>query len=272
MGEKIPKHSWGDRKKIIIFSIILIFLAASIILFLSSKYSKPSGKIVYVTTNGSGDFNCDGSDDQVEINQALAYVAENPQFTTVYLRGPNTYVISDSIFIGSNTVLEGDSTAVIKLKDKAGWKEEKPLITQMDSAGNHDIIIRGFEIDGNHDNNSEKDRGKGYYNLIHFVNSKNIQVHDMYMHDSHGDGLKVSRGSNIQFYNNTVYKLGHDALYVIYSSNVEAWNNNITCRTNSGLRIYNTNHVRFHNNVINSEGEGGAGIQVQKFNPAISNG
>jgi len=26
-------------------------------------------------------FNCDGSDDQVEINKALAYVAENPQFT-----------------------------------------------------------------------------------------------------------------------------------------------------------------------------------------------
>ena len=178
----------------------------------------------------------------------------------------------DSIFIGSNTILEGDSTAVIKLKDKAGWQEEKPLITQMDSAGNHNIIIRGFEIDGNHDKNSERDRGKGYYNLIYFVNSENIQVHDMYMHDSHGDGLKVSRGSNIQFYNNTVYKLGHDALYVIYSSNVEAWNNNITCRTNSGLRIYNTNHVTFHNNVIDSEGEGGAGIEVQKADPVNCDG
>src|SRR5665647_1461479 len=98
MSEKIPKNSWRDRKKIIIISIILIFLAAGTILYLSSKYSKPSGKIVYVTADGSGDFNCDGSDDQVEINLALAYVAENPQFTTVYLRGPNTYVISDSIF------------------------------------------------------------------------------------------------------------------------------------------------------------------------------
>ena len=97
-------------------------------------------------------------------------MAENRQLTTVYLRGLNTYVISDSIFIGNNTVLEGDSTSVIKLKDKAGWKKEKPLIMQMDSAGNHDIIIKGFEIDGNHDNNSELSREKGYYNLIHFVN------------------------------------------------------------------------------------------------------
>jgi hypothetical protein len=265
MEGKIPKHRWGNIKKIVIFSVILIFLAASIILFLSYK---SSNKIVYVTTNGSGDFNCDGRDDQIEINQALNYVAENPQYTTVYLTGPSTYIISDTIFIGSNTFLEGDSTAVIKLKDKAGWKEEKPLITQMDSAGDHDIVIGGFEIDGNHDNNSEIERGKGYYNLIYLVSSENIQVHDMYMHDSHGDGLKVSRCSNIKFYNNRVYKLGHDALYAIYSPNVEAWNNNITCRTNSGLRVYNTNQVSFHDNVINSEGEGGAGIQVQKSDPS----
>ena len=80
---------------------------------------------------------------------------------------------------------------MIKLKDKAGWNVEKPLITQMDSAGNQDITIKGFEIDGNHDKNSDKSRGKGYYNLMYFLNSENIKVHDMYMHDSHGDGLKV---------------------------------------------------------------------------------
>jgi hypothetical protein len=261
MNGKTTDHRRGNRKKIVIAGMILISIIAIVIFFQSAK---PSDNIVYVTTNGSGDFNCDGIDDQVEINKALTYVAENPEYKNVYLRGPGTYVISNSIFIGSNTVLEGDSTSVIKLKDNAGWKVEKPLIMQMDSAGNHNITIQGFEIDGNHDNNSDKSNGQGYYNLIYFVNSENIQVHDMYIHNSHGDGLKVSKGSNIQFYNNRVYKLGHDALYVIYSSNVEAWNNNITCRTNSGLRIYNTNHVKFHNNIINSEGEGGAGIEVQQ--------
>jgi hypothetical protein len=265
MDEKVPEYRSEKRKKIIIVSLILVFLIISIVIFLSSR---PSGKVIYINTNGSGDFNCDGIDDQVEINKALAYVAENPEYSTVYLKGPNTYTISDSIFIGSNTVLEGDRTAVIKLKDKAGWEEEKPLITQMDSAGNRDITIKGFEIDGNHDNNSEIDRGKGYYNLIQLVNSENVQVNNMYMHDSHGDGLKISRSSNIKFYDNRIYKLGHDALYVIYSPNVEAWNNTITCRTNSGLRVYNTNHVSFHNNIINSEGEGGAGIQVQKSDPS----
>ena len=267
MSGKIPKHGWVNRKKIVIFSVILIFLVAGLILFLPAK---SSNKIIYVTSTGLGDYNCDGSNDQVEINRALTYVAENPQFTTVYLRGPGTYVISDSIFIGNDTVLEGDPTAVIKLKENASWVKEKPLITQIDSAESHDIVIKGFEIDGNHDNNSEIGNGKGYYNLIYFVYSKNISVHDMYMHDSHGDGLKVSRSSNIKFYNNTVYKLGHDALYVTNSLNVKAWNNNITCRTNSGLRIYNTNHVKFYNNIISSNGGGGAGIEVQKFNPPVT--
>ncbi len=264
MSGKRQMYKWGKQKKLLFLCIIFVFLIASIIFILS----KPSSTTVYVTTNGSGDFNCDGSDDQIEINKALAYVAENPKFTTVHLEGPNTYVISDSIYIGSKTVLEGDPTAVIRLEDKAGWPLEKPMITQMDSAGNYDINIKGFEIDGNHDKNNEKNRGKGYYNLIHFLNCENIQVHSMYMHDSHGDGLKVVKCSGVKFYNNRVYKLGHDALYAIYSSNVEAWNNKITCRTNSGLRIYNTNHVKFYNNIIDSEGEGGAGIEIQKIGPS----
>ncbi|AKB17354.1 MULTISPECIES: disaggregatase related repeat-containing protein [unclassified Methanosarcina] len=258
------KNPWiyrqGEKKKKGILILILILLAGVTV----ALSNTPSEQTVYVNTDGSEAFNCDGIDDQVEINKALAYVAENPEYTTVHLKGPNTYTISSSILIGSNTILEGDSTTVIKLEDKAGWPEEKPLITQIDSSGNQNITIRGFEIDGNHDGNKEKGRGKGYYNLIHFLNCKNIQVYDMYMHDSHGDGLKVVKGYNIQFYNNTIYKLGHDALYIIYSSNVKAWNNKITCRTNSGLRVYNGNQVKFYNNVINSEGEGGAGIEIQK--------
>ncbi|HIH94542.1 TPA: DNRLRE domain-containing protein [Methanosarcina acetivorans] len=261
MNENQQIYRLGEKKRKGILILTLITLVTIVTIALSNA---PPEQTVYVNTDGSGDFNCDGTDDHVEINKALAYVTENPEYTTVHLKGPNTYVISDSIFIGSDTILEGDSTAVIKLEDKADWPLEKPLITQIDSSENHNITIRGFEIDGNHDGNKEKSRGKGYHNLIHFLNCKNIQVYDMYMHDNHGDGLKVVKGSNIQFYNNTVYKLGHDALYIIYSSNIEAWNNRITCRTNSGLRVYNGNHVKFYNNVINSEGEGGAGIEIQK--------
>ena len=228
---------------------------------------KPSNTTVSVAGDGSGNFTCDGSDDQVEINQAFAYVAENPQFTTVYLKGPNTYVISDSIFIGNNMTLEGDPTAVIKLIDNADWPVFKPLITQMDITGIHGVTIKGFEINGNHDNNLDKKKGFGYYDMTHFHNAKDIQVHDMYMHDGHGEGLVVKIGSNIQFYNNTVYKTGHNALYVEECQNVDAWNNKITVRTDSGLKSKDSNHIKFHDNVINSFYDwsaGGAGILISK--------
>lgn len=264
MNGSYLKQKWKRNKKTGASIAILIFLIAIGTTIISTTKSTTT---VYVAGDGKGDFNCDGIDDQIEINQALKYVAENPQLTTVYLKGPNTYIISDSVLIGNNTILEGDSTAVIKLEDNAGWQSDRPLITQIDRVGSYNITVKGFEIDGNHNNNEDKKRGEGYYNHFYFFNSANIRVHNMYMHDGHGDGLKVEKCYNAQFYNNKVYKLGHDGLYAIDSQNIEAWNNRITCRTNSGLRIWNSNHVKFHDNVIDSFyhwSAGGPGIQIQK--------
>jgi hypothetical protein len=110
MSEKMQIGKWENSRKIIIIGLILLLVIA-LIVFLRPVLQPqppqpqpqpqpgPSGKTVYVTTNGSGTFNCDGTDDQVEINRALTYVAENPDYTTVHLQGDSTYVISDTIFI-----------------------------------------------------------------------------------------------------------------------------------------------------------------------------
>ncbi len=271
MIEKYRGHLQQNWKRIKFYIIIYIFLFVMGIFILSNVQSTPSftpsDSIVYVTGNGSENFTCDGSNDQVEINQALAYVAENPQFTTVYLKGPNTYVISDSIFVGNDTTLQGDLTAVIKLIDNADWPVFKPLITQINSTGIHNVTIKGFEIDGNHDNNQDKKKGYGYYNMIHFRNSTDIQVHDMYLHDGHGEGLKVDNGYNTQFYNNRIYKTGHNGLFAENCEYVEGRDNKITIRTDSGFRIRNSNHVSLHDNEIDSFyhwSAGGAGILIEK--------
>jgi beta propeller repeat protein len=229
---------------------------------------RSSPPIIYVAGDGSGDLNCHGKDDQVQINQALKFVAENPGYTTVHLKGPFTYVIDDTILIGNNSILEGDSTAVIKLADHAGWPTMKPLIKQMRDRGNYNITVRGFEIDGNYAGNIEIMLGRGYYNTIYFIHTNNVKVYNMYMHDGMGDGLRINQGKNVQFYNNTIYKLGHDGLFAIMCENVEAWNNRITCRTDSGLRIWNSNKVKLHNNVIDSFhhwSAGGPGIQIERM-------
>ncbi|WP_235270730.1 disaggregatase related repeat-containing protein [Methanosarcina mazei] len=223
----------------------------------------PTAPIVYVAGDGSGDFNCDGKGDEVQINQALKFVAENSAYTTVHLKGPFTYTINSTIYIqGSNTILEGDSDAVVKLVNHAGWETMVPLIGSKGSISN--VTVRGFEINANHNGNTELSKGKGYYNCIYFGRVKNISVYDMYMHDGHGDGLRTYYCENIQFYNNKIYLLGHDGLYAIESDNVEAWNNRITCRINSALRVWNSNNVKFHDNFIDSYPDAGPGIQVQR--------
>ncbi|WP_011307171.1 PGF-pre-PGF domain-containing protein [Methanosarcina barkeri] len=219
--------------------------------------------VVYVAGNESGDFNCSGENDHITINQALKFVTENPSYTTVYLKGPFTYVIDDTLQIGSNTILEGDSNATIKLVRNAGWSSTKPLIKESNSSS-HNITIRGFTIDGDREGNANIESGNGYHNLIHFSDCQNVSVYNMYLTNNHGDGLKTDNCSNIIFCNNEVYLLGHDVLYASTSSNVKAYNNRITCRTNSGLRLYNTNHAKFYDNKITSEGSGGVGIEIQR--------
>ena len=224
--------------------------------------------IVYAAGDSSGDFNCSGKDDHIQINQALKFVTENPGYTTVYLKGPFTYVIDDTLLIGTTTTLEGDSNATIKLVRNAGWSSIKPLIKE-NNPSSHNITIRGFTIDGNREGNTNVESGNSYYNLIHLSDCQNISVYNMNLTNNHGDGLKTDNCSNIIFCNNEAYLLGHDALYASICSNVEAYNNTITCRTNSGLRLYNTNHVNLYDNIITSEGSGGAGIEIQKDGTSI---
>jgi len=253
----------------ILFLVVCLILAS--VPVASCRSPAPT---IYVAGDGSGDFNCDGKDDHVQINQALKFVAENSGYTTVHLKGPFTYVIDDTLLIGSNAILEGDSTAVIKLVNNAGWTTMKPLIQQMSSAGNNNITIRGFEVNVNYAGNPGISLGKGYYNVIYFVRCSNVKVYNMYMHDGHGDGLRIRDSKNIQFFNNRISKLGHDGFFAINCNNVEAWNNTITCRTNSGLRAWNSNYVEFHDNEMDSfyyRSTGGPGIQIEKSTGIMDN-
>ncbi len=243
---------------------IVLFACYIILMSSSDAYCMRKPPVVFVSGDGSGDFNCDGINDHIEINQALDFVARDPAYTTVHLKGPFRYVIDDTLLIGNNIILEGDSTAVITIVDNNKWASLKPMIAQK-KAGIGTIIIQGFEIDGNYEGNTHKPRGKSFHNFM-FLYYANIEVRNMYLHDSHGDGLKVKESPNVKFHDNRIYKLGHDGLFAIQCQNVEAWNNNVRTMTNSALRAWNSNHIKFHDNIIYTEygpDAGGPGIQIQ---------
>ena len=253
----------------------LIILQMVIMLLVSScarevtvpEIVNPVPPVVYVAGDGSGNYNCDGVSDQIEINAALDYVAEHPEYTTVHLKGPNTYWIDEPIYISGNTILEGDRDAVVKLVDHARWyKKYKPLIGQKGTVfdvalkdrnvrtGN--ITIRGFELDGNRANQSEPS-GHGYYRMIQLQNCYNVTINDMYIHNGLGDAIILGFNNegepvdiNSKFYNNRIHNDGHDGIYIGNASNFEIYNNIITnTRTDASIRLQNCNHFKVYNNI-----------------------
>lgn len=75
----------------------LLFVVFLILTSIPSALCTTSAPIVYVSGDGSGDFNCNATNADIQINEALQFVAENSEYTTVYLKGPFTYFINDTL-------------------------------------------------------------------------------------------------------------------------------------------------------------------------------
>ena len=74
------------KRELGVFFLVGCFILSSI----PAASCRTPAPMIYVAGDGSGDFNCDGKDDHVQINQALKFVAENSAYTTVHLKGPFT--------------------------------------------------------------------------------------------------------------------------------------------------------------------------------------
>ena len=253
----------------------------SIIILLSILVQAQTAPIVYVASDGSGDFNCDGDQDQIEINQALDFVDEYDAFTTVYLKGPNTFIIDEPVFISNHTILTGDSTATIQLKNNAAWwTQNKPMITQTGRIDWHslgiegesisDVEIFGFTIDGGMF--QEEPSGSAYNTLIHFTFPNDVIIHDMHFKNGQWDAVRLSSSNfmhiNCEVYNNDVFACGHDAISFVGVVNCHAHHNKVfKTRTNSGLRATHCDSIYFHHNIVGNSisfpPSGYAGIQIQ---------
>ncbi len=256
-----------------------------------SNSSEPTPPIVYVAGDGSGNFNCNGINDQIEINAALDYVAQHPEYTTVHLKGNNTYWINEPIYISGNTILEGDESAIVKLVNNANWQTQfKPLIGQKgtvleeimpdQSIKTGNITIRGFELNGNRANQAEPS-GQSYYRMIQLQNCYNVTINDMYIHNGLADGIILEFGVdlnknetiyniNSKFYNNRIHNDGHDGIYVGQATNFEIYDNIITnTRTDASIRVQNCNNLKIYNNITGNAPDrrmsGSAAVHVMNY-------
>ena len=218
--------------------------------------------VVYVADDGSGDYNCDGIDDQVQINQALDYV-ESIGGGTIYMKS-GLFVISGPLNVGSNTILTGDSDTVLKLDDHVRFANNVPMIL---AEGAENIKIHGFEIDGNYENNDEWILGVPmYYMLIFMEDVDNIEVYDMYMHDNAYDLMHFNRCSNVSVHDNIARDQGHEFVWVFYCDGVNIYNNDISIQVNTGIRAEASKNMKIYNNKIYATVNSGyTGIYVQSY-------
>ena len=246
---------------------------------------------LYITKeDGSGDYTCDGTQDQIDINTALDRVASDGNLTTVYLKGPMTCVIEEPIVISSHTKLIGDANVTVRLKDHTDWPYNKPLIAQ--KGGEHweggahegsladqiygttddnitDVEIGGFELTAGTQNASP---GSWYYLLMIFYSTSDLTVHDMHLHHNYSDFIRIASydigiNKRVKIYNNRMENSGHDGLYLNYISDLEIYDNEIYgTRTNDGMRLGSCDHISIHGNTVgnslDSVPSGYAGIMV----------
>jgi hypothetical protein len=271
-----------------------ILLPLIIVLFAFTGVSTQTSPIIYVAGDGTGDYNCDGISDQIEINQALDYVATHSNFTTVYLKGVNIFEIDEPVFVSSNTIVTGDPTAVLKLKDNAAWwTQDKPMIAQT----NRNVVL-GYDGDGmgdniwnpyGHENDEisnveiygftidagmfqEEPSGSRYNALLHFTFPYNILIHDIHFINGQWDAIRLSALGTTPIdcivYDNLIDANGHDAISFVGVNDFEAYGNEVyKTRTNSGLRATECDNFSFHNNIVGNSiskpSSGYAGIQIQ---------
>lgn len=232
---------------------------------------------VYVSNNGFDEYTVDGTADDIQINQALLYAHNsgtdaNP--VTVYLRGPFTYELTSWLLVGNNTILTGDKTAKLRLKNNAGWANiyttqdpgTEPILKQRVNPIRN-VEVHNFEIDANKDNQSGYVHGKLNYVIMFFTNATNISMHDMYLHDGQSDGMRMSNSDTLYFFNNKVERMGHDGCFFLRSRNFLIFGNVTKIRTNSAHRVYNTGNGKIFNNymepyALNSLA-GNPGIQIE---------
>ncbi|KKG08784.1 right-handed parallel beta-helix repeat-containing protein [Methanosarcina sp. 2.H.A.1B.4] len=225
---------------------------------------------VTVAGDGSGDYNCDGVDDHVQINQALEYAANNPG-TTVQLKGPFTYDIGDSLLIGSETTLEGDSDVTIKLAKGLpvwGGREssiaEKKAMLMIRGSSASNVTIGNLTVDGSQSDYYPDVRlGTSCYNMATIVNCNGLTIQNVTFQNGCNDAMLISQSSNIMIDTVTVNKCGHDGVYAYHVNGITVKNSNFINRTNSSVRFDSVTDGVMQNNECTTSGGGYAGLELQ---------
>ena len=186
---------------------------------------------------------------------------------TEYVFSENNVEINSTVKFYNNAKLTGNGVN-LHLKDKVSesvFPTMTPILTSKTSPGAINLEFTGITFDGNY-NNQTVSLGKAYHNFIYIYKGTGIKVHDCYIHDTAGDGARLTYCKNSDFYNNRVVRPGHEGVYFDGGSDAHAWGNYGEIRTNNLVRVRHITRAHVHDNKIYNKVAGAAscpGIQIE---------
>ena len=261
--------------------------------------------IKYIAGDGTGDYNCDGSNDQENINKALAWAASNPG-NRVHLVGDFEYQITGQVLIGPHTVLSGDATATLKVPDMACGKtvndcvfpDGTTVLANIPGTVPHEIEICGFKFDGNCQNqalnlgyahNKPASAGSGVERLIGLKGipggekASGISIHNMDFRNSFGEAAHILYAEDVSIFNNCAENHQHDAYFLIEVNGVNTFRNNRILGITDGCArwdncsnwtIYENQFLPYtgtNNNTAMLLGQNGIQIANESNKPSVTN-
>lgn len=143
-------------------------------------------RLITVSLDGDGDFNCDGAADQIQINDALATISSIGD--VVRVKG-GEYDITANIVLPDGVnggQLRGDGKNTI-FKRNASFTTGRVLQNENTTTGNDDWILRDFTIDGNNGVVAHHDGGENLY----IARSENVHVDNVYSYNACDEGLQM---------------------------------------------------------------------------------
>jgi len=235
-----------------------------------SLMSNPKASVatVIVSTTGDGDYNCDGTADEVEIQAAIDSL---PAGGGVVSMREGTYNIDASIAIDDdNVALIGTGFGTIIFLSA---NSDTDVIVIGDAIGtpHEGIIIQNLQIDGNRANQTG---GVNDALILVYLNATRIFIDHCYIHDGFEHGIYLLNASNETIISNSfIISNGDSGIGTSLCRGVIISNNYVSDNLGTGMFISDCRNILMEGNHVgnNNRGIDIAGIGLPRDNSVIGN-
>ena len=199
----------------------------------------------------SGNFVCDGTDDDVEINAAISYVAA--------LGGGEVKLLQGEFKISASISIDADNVSLVGCGPGATRIVAAANVHGIEVAAGHShILIANLELDGS----ATTATASGIY--LDGASGSEITyclIVNCYVHDWHIDGVSLYYADNNGILGNQIISNGYDGIYIYHSNRNLILGNQANSNGEHGICIYYySDRNLILGNQANSNGENG--IQI----------